>query len=151
MNKINRKVEYALIGLKHMRAKQPGELTSVKEIASLYGCPFEATSKVMQTLAGRGLIRSEQGAHGGYQLVRDLNRVSLYEIMEMVVGPVEIAKCLHESDNSCDLKNTCNLVSPITTLNRRLVEFYKSLSVGEILENRSPVRAPVDAPKEVRA
>ena len=151
MNKINRKVEYALIGLKHMRAKQPGELTSVKEIASLYGCPFEATSKVMQTLAGRGLIRSEQGAHGGYQLVRDLNRVSLYEIMEMVVGPVEIAKCLHESDNSCDLKNTCNLVSPITTLNRRLVEFYKSLSVGEILESRSPVRAPVDAPKEVRA
>ena len=137
MNKINRKVEYALIGLKHMRAKQPGELTSVKEIATLYGVPFEATSKVMQVLASRGLIRSEQGAHGGYQLVRDLNRVTLYEVMEIVVGPVEIAKCLHEAENSCDLKNTCNVMSPISTLNRRLIDFYKSLTIGELLETRA--------------
>jgi Rrf2 family transcriptional regulator, nitric oxide-sensitive transcriptional repressor len=137
MNKINRKVEYALIGLKHMRARQPGELTSVKEIATLYGVPFEATSKVMQVLASSGVIRSEQGAHGGYQLVRDLNRVSLFELMEIVVGRVEIAKCLHETENSCDLKNTCNVMSPISTLNRRLIDFYKSLMVGELLESRN--------------
>jgi Rrf2 family nitric oxide-sensitive transcriptional repressor len=146
MNKINRKVEYALIGLKHMRAKAQGELTSVKEISTLYGCPFEATSKVMQVLASKGVIRSEQGAHGGYQLVRDLNRLSLYELMEVMVGPVEIAKCLHESDNGCDLKSTCNVVSPISNLNRKLIEFYKSVSVGELLQQRK--EAPAAAQKK---
>jgi Rrf2 family nitric oxide-sensitive transcriptional repressor len=140
MNKINRKVEYALIGLKHMRAKQPGELTSVKEISLLYGVPFEATSKVMQTLASRGLIRSEQGAHGGYQIVRDLNRVTLYDVMEIVVGPVEIAKCLQESSHACDLKKTCNVISPISSLNRRLIDFYKSLTIAELLENRASLQ-----------
>lgn len=137
MNKINRKVEYALIGLKHMRSKQPGELTTVKELTSLYGCPFEATAKVMQTLVGRGLILSEQGAHGGYQLVKDLNRVSLYEVMEMVVGPVEIAKCLHEDDGGCDLRQSCNVVSPIALLNRKLIDFYRGLTVGELLDGRT--------------
>lgn len=145
MNKINRKVEYALIGLKHMRAKQPGELTSVKEIATLYGVPFEATSKVMQVLASGGVIRSEQGAHGGYQVVRDLNRVSLFEIMEIVVGRVEIAKCLHEVENTCDLKTTCNVISPISSLNRRLIDFYKSLMVGELLESRGSVARSAEA------
>ena len=66
MNKINRKLEYALIGLKHMRAKAPGELTSVKELATAYGVPFDAASRVMQILAQNGVLISEQGAHGGY-------------------------------------------------------------------------------------
>ncbi len=128
-----------------MRAKQPGELTSVKEIATLYGVPFEATSKVMQVLASGGVIRSEQGAHGGYQVVRDLNRVSLFEIMEIVVGRVEIAKCLHEVENTCDLKTTCNVISPISSLNRRLIDFYKSLMVGELLESRTSVARTAEA------
>lgn len=140
MNKINRKVEYALIALKHMRARQPGELTSVKEITTLYGCPFEATSKVMQTLASRGLIRSEQGAHGGYQILKDLNRISLYEVMEIIVGPVEIAKCLHTDERACELRDSCNVVSPIQALNRKLIEFYRGLTVGELLDGRSFAR-----------
>lgn len=140
MNKINRKVEYALIGLKHMRSKQPGELTTVKELTALYGCPFEATSKVMQALANRGLVRSEQGAHGGYQLVKDLNRVSIYELMEFVVGPVEIARCLHEVDGGCDLRQSCNVISPIAMLNRKLIEFYRGLTVGDLLDGRNGVK-----------
>lgn len=137
MNKINRKVEYALIGLKHMRNKSPGELTTVKEISGLYGCPFDATSRVMQILAQKGILRSEQGAHGGYQITRDLSRVSFYEIMEMILGPVEIAKCLHDdSVSSCEMRGTCNIVSPVNTLNRKITEFYKSLTVAEILDPR---------------
>lgn len=138
MNKINRKVEYALIGLKHMRAKAPGELTSVKEISLLYGCPFEVTSRVMQRLAQKGLLRSEQGAHGGYQITRDLNRVSFYELTEMILGPVAVAKCMHEEEGEspCEIRGTCNIVSPLQTLNRRLAEFYRGLTLAEILESR---------------
>lgn len=143
MNKINRKVEYALMGLKHMRSKQPGELTSAKEISLQYGCPYEATSKVLQVLASSGLVRSEQGAHGGYQLVRDLSKVSMFELMEIMGGPVEIAKCIGAKDSiekSCDLHSTCNVISPISILNRRLIEFYKSLMLGDLLDGRAHPR-----------
>ena len=81
MNKINRKVEYALIALKHMRGKAPGELTSAKEISSIYGSPFDVTARVMQVLTQKNILRSEQGAHGGYQITKDLNRVSVYDLM----------------------------------------------------------------------
>lgn len=139
MNRINRKVEYALIGLKHMRNKPPGELTTVKEISSLYGSPFDATSRVMQILAQKGVLRSEQGAHGGYQITKDLARVSFYEIMEIILGPVAVAKCLHEEqggESACEIRETCNIVSPVAALNRKLIEFYRSLTVAELLEPR---------------
>jgi Rrf2 family transcriptional regulator, nitric oxide-sensitive transcriptional repressor len=143
MNKINRKVEYALIGLKHMRSKAPGELTSAKEISQLYGCPFDATSRVMQILAQKGVLRSEQGAHGGYMITKDLARLSFYDLSEMILGPVMVARCLHESDGepSCEIRETCNIVSPVQTLNRRLVEFYRALTVAELLETRASVRS----------
>ena len=133
MNKMNRKLEYALMALKQMSDKRPGELTTAKEIVEKTGCPFDATARVMQTMANRGLLKSEQGAHGGYQIVKDLNRVTLYDLIEMILGPLGVVKCLHE-ETACDLKDKCQLISPLTELNRRLVEFYRGLSIGEVLQ-----------------
>ncbi len=137
MNKINRKVEYALIGLKHMHSKAPGELTTVKELSQMYGCPFDVASRVMQILVQKGLLRSEQGAHGGYQINRDLQRVSFYDLSEMILGPVEVARCLQSDEHDgCEIRGLCNIVTPMQNLNRRLVEFYRALSLRELLENR---------------
>ena len=133
MNKINRKVEYALSALKHMSSKRPGELTTVKEICNAYGCPFDATSRVMQVLAHKKFLKSEQGAHGGYQILRDLTKVSMYDLIESIVGPVGIAKCLQNEQHTCDLAQQCNIVSPINFLNDQLVSFYKGINIHSLL------------------
>lgn len=145
MNKINRKVEYALISLKHMRNKAPGELTTAKELNLLYGCPFDVTSRVLQTMVQKGLLRSEQGAYGGYQIAKDLQKVSFYDLVEMILGPIAVARCIHGADTGCDIRETCNIVSPVQNLNRKLAEFYKSLSVAELLEPRQAARSVMPA------
>ncbi len=132
MNRLNRKVEYALMALKLMAQKRAGELTTAKEVVEKVGCPFDATARVLQQLAQKGILRSEQGAHGGYVLVRDLMRVSFYELNEMILGPMGVTKCL-QSDSSCELQDTCNIQSPVSVLNRRLSDFYQGLTVGELL------------------
>ena len=154
MNKLNRKLEYALIGLKHMRAKAPGELTSVKDLTTIYGVPFDATSRVMQVLAQAGVLISEQGAHGGYMIGRDLNRVSFAELSEILLGKVSVARCLSDTSDdkepACAIRGSCNIVSPIQTLNRKLNEFYRGLSVAELLasplkKNRAPEMSAMEA------
>ncbi len=132
MNRLNRKVEYALMGLKIMAQKRPGELTSAKEIVDATGSPFDATARVLQQMAQRKILRSEQGAHGGYVVIRDLSKVSLYELMEMILGPMTVAKCISE-EAGCDLRESCNIVSPVSVLNRKVTEFYQGLTVGELL------------------
>lgn len=133
MNKINRKLEYALMALKHMSLKVPGELTTAKEVVDETGCPFDATARVLQILTQKGLLKSEQGAHGGYLIVRDLSKISFHELTEMVLGPMGIVKCLH-GDDRCELIKSCNIVSPVGLLNRKLTDFYKTLSVAELLK-----------------
>ena len=46
MLKISRKVEYALIALRHFQNQGEGKLTTAKELASTYGVPQELLAKV---------------------------------------------------------------------------------------------------------
>ena len=138
MNRLNRKVEYALMALKVMAQKRQGELTSAKEIVEQTGCPFDATARVLQLMVQRGILRSEQGAHGGYVLIRDLGKISFFDLNELILGPMAVAKCLH-APSECELTGTCNIMSPVAALNRRLAEFYQGLSVGELLRVRERV------------
>lgn len=132
MNKLNKKVEYALMALKYMTAKPAGSLTTAKEVVTSTGVPFDATARVMQIMGQKEILKSEQGAQGGYQLVGDLSKVSFFDLIEMILGPLGIAKCLHGSEN-CDMFESCNIQQPINHLNNRLVEFYKGVTLEEIL------------------
>jgi Rrf2 family nitric oxide-sensitive transcriptional repressor len=132
MNKLNRKLEYSLMALKHMSRKAPGELTSAKEVADSYSAPFDATARVLQLMAQRGLLRSEQGSSGGYQITKDLSKITLHELMEVIQGPTQIAKCLHKEE-PCELQKSCNIISPVTTLNNKLNQFYQNLTLRELI------------------
>lgn len=133
MVKLNRKLEYAVIALKHMKGKQPGQLTSAKEICDLYGAPFDATARSLQMMTQKHLLKSEQGVQGGYQIVKDLGKVTLYDLIEMILGPVEMAKCFQEG-GQCELIGSCNIKSPILNLRTRLMRFYQSISIHDLLE-----------------
>ena len=135
--KLNRKVEFALIALRHMNSKKPGVLTPVKEISDLFGCSFDVTSQVLQKLAQAGVLRSVHGAQGGYQIVKSLQAVSFYELNSLLTGPMGIAKCLHETGNVCGIRASCNIVTPVHNLNERLKAFYQNLPVADFLESKS--------------
>ena len=150
MNKINRKVEYALMALKFMSSKYAGERTTAKEVCDATGCPFDGTARVMQVMAQKKLLKSEQGIHGGYLIIRDLSKVSFYELIEMILGPVGIVKCIQGS-HECELLGHCNIQSPLNTLNQKLIEFYRGLSLKELLGLReSTARQGQEAPREAR-
>ena len=133
MNRIHRKVEYALISLRHMKSKPMGELTTVKEICRNYGCSFDATSRVLQIMVQKGLLKSEQGAQGGYRVIRDLTEVSLHDLMEMLIGPIRVVKCLEEKEKNCEMLSRCNVMGPLSYLNERIVNFYQSIYLEPML------------------
>lgn len=133
MNKLNRKVVYALMALKYMFNKAPGTLTTAKEVVEATKCPFDATARVMQLMTQKGILKSEQGSQGGYVIIRDLSKISFYELVELILGPLGIVKCINGIE-TCLQKDTCNVRSPMAELNARLVGFYKTLALSEILK-----------------
>jgi Rrf2 family protein len=132
MNKLNRKVEYSLMALKHMSRKVPGELTSAKEVSDSYHAPFDATARVMQLMAQKGWLKAEHGATGGYQITKDLAKLTLADLIEVIQGRTKIAKCMTKEE-PCELQTSCNIMSPVSHLNNKLNEFYRSVSLKELL------------------
>ncbi len=115
-----------------MSRKYAGHLTTVKEICDSTHIPFDATSRVMQQMAQKNILKAEHGAHGGYLLARSLDKLSLLDVMEVGSGPIEIVRCV-SGKGDCEFFAKCNVTSPLQNLNARLTDFYRRLSVAEII------------------
>lgn len=132
MNKMNKKMEYALMALRIISQRPQASLTSAKEVSEQVHISFEMTARVLQSLSSRGLLKAEYGVGGGYMLARPLSTVSLYELSEMLEGNTILTKCLSH-DEVCETQPTCNITNPIANLNKKIQEFYKSVSLEEVL------------------
>ncbi len=139
MNRLNRKIEYALIALKYMSTKYAGQLTTVKEICAATNIPFDATSRVMQQMAQKNILKAEHGAQGGYLLVTDLSKITFLEIVEMIAGEVEIVRCV-SGLGECEFSEGCNMSSPLKAFNEKMIGFYKSLSITELISTRDSAK-----------
>lgn len=132
MNKMNKKMEYALMALRLISQRPVGVLTTAKEVSDQMHIPFDVIARVLQALSSRGLLKAEYGVSGGYFLARPLAEVSVHDLTEMLEGHTALTKCLN-SDEVCEISETCNIVSPILNLNNKVQEFYKSVSLQEVL------------------
>lgn len=136
MFKINRKVEYALMALKHMSHKSPGQITSAKEICDTYQTPFDPTSRVLQLMVQHGILQAAQGAKGGYQIVKDLSKISIKELSDTIIGPIEIANCFQQNYACCDIRSTCHIIAPMLTLNEKINKLFQQTMLIDLIESK---------------
>ena len=138
MLKVNRKVEYGLVALKYMIGKPKGELTSVREICDAFGTPFDPVAHVMRILNTAGLVKSEQGARGGYRLQERIQDVTFGDFIEVIEGQaLAFTDCLREGDCRCTMMDRCNILSPMHQLHDRLRTFLRSITLNELLVSGS--------------
>ena len=135
MLKINKKVEYALMALKFMSEQSTesnDSLICARQICEIFKTPFDTTAKVMQTMNNHGLLTSVKGIKGGYRLNRSLSTISYMELVEMIEGKRPESVC-HNHHGRCELYSSCNIVTPIDALNRKVSSFLDHLTLAELL------------------
>ncbi len=131
--RLSRKVEYALMAIKVMsQDEELQRITSAKELSDQLGCSFEALAKVMQVLAQAHWVSSVTGVKGGYRIEKAARYATLYDLMELFEGPLAVTKCL-EHGGDCDLLRSCQIHASMQALNQRIVQFYKSLRLQEVV------------------
>lgn len=132
MLKITRKVEYALIALRHMQNKDSQAITSTKEIAVMYDIPLELLAKTLQLMARNGIVDAVHGPNGGYKIKVNLENINMIEFFEKIEGPLGLMDCYFDSD--CTLISACNIRSPIQKINDNMRNMFENMSVGEITQ-----------------
>jgi len=129
MLKITRKVEYALIAVRHLEETSE-KLVSVNEISKLYGIPRELLAKTMQKLASANIVKSVKGPRGGYKTKNKAANTTLNDFFEILEGPTAIMDCYFES--GCDHLTNCNIRTPINKINNSIRNLFDNLTLADI-------------------
>ncbi len=131
MLRLSKKADYALIAMKHLATRPSGVSSSAREIAEEYNIPIELMAKVLQRLARRGLLTSQQGTRGGYQLARTAEGISVADVIQAIDGPLTVTACSHQNDQ-CGQFAKCNIRDPLWRIRERIVAALATCSVSEM-------------------
>src|SRR5881296_3675299 len=129
MFQLSKKADYGLIALKHL-ARHADASVSAREIASEYHIPAQLLAKVLQRLARKGLLVSQQGINGGYILARDASKISIVDVIEALEGPIGITPC--ERGVSCEQLEFCSVRDPLLKLKVKVVRVLGDTSIYEL-------------------
>ena len=129
MLKLSRKLEYALIALRHMQMKG-GTLSSTKEISDMYTIPRELLAKTLQQMARLEYIDAVQGSQGGYRIHQALEKINLTQFIEDMEGPIGIVDCNINSD--CVQLENCNIRMPIKQINDNIRAIFNDIPITDI-------------------
>ena len=129
MLKLTRKLEYALIALRHMQDKRD-TFISAKEIAGIYLIPQALLAKILQQMAKLNYIKAAQGPQGGYRIRKGLTEISLTQFIEEIEGPFGMVDCSISGD--CIQLNNCNIRMPINKINDNIRSIFNDISITDI-------------------
>ncbi len=143
MLRLSKKTDYALISLAYV-ASAGGKSASAREIAERHDIPVELLAKVLQRLVQRGVLKSQQGIHGGYLLARPANTVTVAEVVEAIDGPLILTVC-GDTDERCEQFAKCNIRDPLYKIRDRILGALMACTVAELASDRhdEPVAMPI--------
>ena len=82
MLRISKLTDYGIVLLARFAQEPAGTTLNAREMAESTALPLPVVSKMLKTLAGAELLKSQRGAKGGYRLLRDPAAVTVAELLE---------------------------------------------------------------------
>ena len=134
MLELSRKSDYALRAVIYLARLNPDRYGRVSEIAKAKDIPQAFLAQILPQLANRGVVRSQQGAHGGYALARAPKQISFLEVIESVEGPLRLNKCVEGHHDDCSILDSCEMLYVWNQAQTQIVDFLSSVTMADMLE-----------------
>jgi Rrf2 family nitric oxide-sensitive transcriptional repressor len=102
--------DYGLRMLMRM-ASVPDRVFSTAELADEFDLSRNHLAKIMQRLAGAGLIETRRGGGGGAALARPASEIRLGAVVSLLEEGQPLVECLSAEGGACTLDGRCRLKS----------------------------------------
>src|SRR4051794_35498295 len=144
MLRLSKKADYALIAMKHLALRGDRGSSSAREIANLYDIPIELLAKILQRLVRRGLLASQQGTRGGYQLAQMPALISVADVIQAIDGPVTVTACSTTEGSNCEQFAKCNVRDPLWRVRERILSALGECTIAELAADQPATPAPAE-------
>ena len=141
MLKLSTKARYALRAMIELALHEGEGSLQLKEIARAQQISQKYLEQLTIPLRNAGLIQSERGPSGGYELSRPAEAISALTIVQAVEGPLDIMDCLSKP-SECERNDSCAARKLWSKVNRAI---NSSLAETSLAELRDSQRAAMDS------
>ena len=133
-------------------ATQPGQRSTIAEIATTYRISEHHLVKVVHRLGQEGMLLNTRGRGGGVELARPAAAINVGDVVRRIEGTDGPVPCFSDDAHerkSCTIAPVCRLAG---ALHEAMDAFYRVLdryTVQDLVRNRQAVRAVLHAPRRV--
>jgi Rrf2 family protein len=130
---LTKKSEYALLSL--ITIAKSKELKNVDQISNELQLSKSSIAKIMQNLSKAGIVKSFKGSTGGFILNKELDEISISDIIKIAEKKTPIVFECSSSIESCPnmFGNYCTLWPLLNKLQNKIDNFLEQLTLKDIL------------------
>jgi Rrf2 family cysteine metabolism transcriptional repressor len=106
MLKLSTKSRYALRAMMELALREGTGSVQLREIAKAQHVSAKYLEQLAIPLRHAGLLRTERGPTGGYELARPSTAITALDVVEAVEGPLALLDCIGRTA-ACDRTEAC--------------------------------------------
>ena len=104
---LEKTTKYAIKALLHLVRLSPDAFIQVSKLSKEVQVPGPYLSKIIKTLAAKGIVATRKGINGGVRVTPRLRELSFYDIAVALDDPIVHAKCLLNNQACSRSNNSC--------------------------------------------
>ncbi len=147
--RITTQAEYGLICALHLaRRTEDGPVTG-REIATRERLPGDYVEQIMLKLRRASIVTSTRGAHGGYELARPPETISMAEVLRALEGPIAPMMCASDDPEHatlCDRSARCTVNVLWVRVRDAVAGALDSMTLADLVPPRIPALPGAAAP-----
>ena len=145
MLRVTKLTDYATLVLTVLAA-QPSRVFSASELAERARLEAPTVSKVLKPLAHAGLVEGFRGVHGGYELARASDKLTVGEVVRLMDGPLAPSPCASQSAHvpcptyRCPSESSCALRGLWTDVRDAIAGVLDSTTFADLTNRQREAR-----------
>lgn len=105
------------------------------KISELTGVTQRYSLKILHKLSHGGIVKSYKGAKGGYVLTLPPEQITLYDIIELISGPVKFNRCQNEGSICTHPSGACYFKSTFEQVGEYAEKVFKEATFQGVKNN----------------
>jgi Rrf2 family protein len=130
--KISAKEQHGLRAMAELAARYGQGPVPLAEVAHAQGISRDYLEQIVPALREAGLVQSTRGAHGGYQLTRVPESITVGQVLEALDGEIFPLRCVSESAAGCDRSSMCAARTVWTKVHARVSETLNEMTLADL-------------------
>jgi FeS assembly SUF system regulator len=113
-------------------AMDPKSQHAAADLAAQVKMPLPTVGKILKQLTRAQLLVSSRGAHGGYNLARPPEEISIAEIITILEGPIGLTECV-STPGECEQESHCSTRAHWEWINQAVYGALNEIKLSDMI------------------